>query len=111
MAKEDYTVADRDLTANGGALTARDKVNVNTFANPDVDAKEFAADNDVSQSQFVNYSEALTAHEQREDIETLADRRAREYGTTFDAGAFMRATPTDEAPTPGTVNGVAPASE
>lgn len=112
MAKEDYNVADRRIDS----LEAGDKVQETVFANPDVDARDFAETNGVSQAAYANYAAALNAHQSRADIETLADRRAREYGDTFDDGAFMReaaynadgtaATP----PRPGTVHGDAPAS-
>lgn len=112
MAKEDYNVADRTIES----LEAGDKVLETTFDNPDTDAAEFAATEGVSQAAYANYATALNAHQSRADIETLADRRAREYGDQFSDADFMReaaynadgtaATP----PRPGTVYGDAPAS-
>lgn len=112
MAKEDYNVADRNITS----LEAGDKVQETVFANPDTDAKDFAETEGVSQAAYANYADALNAHQSRSDIETLADRRAREYGDQFSDADFMRqnaynadgtaATP----PRPGTVHGDAPAS-
>lgn len=111
MAKEDYNVADRPLEgADGNALTAGERVAQTVQATPDQDARGFAETNDVAIAAYANYADALEAHQARVDIETLADRRARTYGADFDAGSFMRAPHGDEAPTPGSVNGVAPAS-
>ena len=112
MAKEDYNVADRTIES----LTAGEKVQETVYENPDVDAKAAADAAGVSSAAFVDYATALNAYQARDDIETLADRRAREYGDTFADGDFMRqnaynadgtaATP----PRPGTVQGDAPAS-
>jgi|SRR5690606_18551292 len=111
MAKADYNVADRALEgADGGPLTAGERVAQSVQETPDADARQFAADEGVAHAAYANYADALEAHQARADIETLADRRAREYGADFDAGAFMRAPAGDEAPTSGSVNGVAPAS-
>lgn len=117
MAESDYNVADRRLEGAGGnALTAGERVAQSVQATPDADAADFAETNGVSNAAYANYATALDAYQSRTDIETLADRRARENGTTFAAGDFMRqnaynadgtaATP----PRPGTVHGDAPAS-
>ena len=108
MAAEDYVVADRP---GNFPVTAGDKVAETTFDNPDTDAKAFADTNGVSQAAYANYATALNAHQSREDIETLADRRAREYGDQFSDADFMRANAYNAdgtaaaAPRPGTVHG------
>lgn len=113
MAKEDYNVADRTITS----LEAADKVLETTFDNPDSDARDFAATNNVSQAAYANYATALNAHQARADIESLADRRAREYGDAFADADFMRTEVYDPVtgavnlpPRAGTVEGDAPAS-
>lgn len=111
MAKEDYTVADR-----AEVLTAGDRVAESVQATPDADAADFAADEGVSNAAYANYATALAAHAARDDIESLADRRAREVAGTFAAADFMRADAYDAdgdavaPPRPGTVEGDAPAS-
>lgn len=107
MAASDYNVADRNIVS----LTAGEKVQETVYENPDTDAKAFAETEGVSQAAYANYADALNAHQSRDDIETLADRRAREYGDQFSDADFMRtnaynadgsaATP----PRPGTVHG------
>lgn len=112
MAKEDYNVADRVIDS----LTAGENVLETVQATPDADAKAAADAAGVSNAAFVDYEEALNAYQSRDDIETLADRRARENGTTFAAGDFMRQSAYDAdgsaatPPRPGTVHGDAPAS-
>jgi hypothetical protein len=106
MAESDYNVADRVITS----LEAGDKVQETVQATPDQDARDFAAAGGVSSAAYRNYATALNAHQSRTDIESLADRRTRENGTTFAAADFMRADVSDTPPTPGSVNGVAPAS-
>jgi hypothetical protein len=44
----------------------------------------------VSDSAFVDYEAALENYESRPDVETLAQRRAREAGTSFQDAAFRR---------------------
>ena len=113
MSKEDFNVADRPhATADGKVITAGKKILEAVFDTPEEDHADFIAvsGQDVSEARFVNYADALEAYEARDDIETLADRRARENGEDFDAGAFMRAPAGDTAPTSGSVNGTAPAS-
>lgn len=113
MAKEDYVVADRALEGAGGTpLTAGERVAQTVVSTPEDDHADFitASGDNVSRAAYVDYAEALEAHQARDDIETLADRRAREYGADFDAGAFMRAPAGDTPPTSGSVHGTAPAS-
>lgn len=98
MAKEDFIVADREIES----LTAGDKVNETVYDNPDSDAADFAAAGNVASAAYRNYATALNAHQARDDIETLADRRAREYGDGFSDADFMRAEVYD--PTTGAVN-------
>lgn len=112
MAKEDYNVADRAEFS----LTAGDKVLETVQETPDADARAAADTAGVSHPAYVGYAAALNAHQARPDIETLADRRARENGTTFAAGDFMRQAAYEadgsaaDAPRPGTVHGDAPKS-
>ncbi len=113
MAAEDYVVADRTIQS----LTAGEKVQETVFENPDADAKEFAHDEGVSQAAYANYATALNAHQARPDIETLADRRAREYGDQFSDADFMRTEVYDpvtgevnDPPRAGSVEGDAPKS-
>lgn len=113
MASEDYVVADR---AGDFPVTAGDKVQETVFDNPDTEAREAAETAGVSNAAYIGYAAALNTYQSRTDIETLADRRARENGTTFAAGDFMRQAAYDadgsaaDAPRPGTVHGDAPAS-
>lgn len=112
MAKEDYTVADREITA----LTAGERVAETVQETPDADAATFAESAGVSNAAYANYATALAAHANRDDIESLADRRAREYGDDFSDADFMREAAYDAdgdavaPPRPGTVHGDAPAS-
>lgn len=113
MAEADYNVADRNITAT----TAGEKVAETVQETPDADAAAFAATNNVSKPEYANYAAALNAFQARDDIETLADRRAREYGDAFADADFMRAEAYDPAtgdanpaPRPGTIEGDAPAS-
>ena len=113
MAKEDYNVADRKFTS----LEAGDKVQETVFVSPDADSQKAALDAGVSHPAFIDYAEALETHQSRADIETLADRRAREYGSDFEAGEFMRQRAYNadgtvaDAPRPGTIHGDAPKSK
>jgi hypothetical protein len=107
MAAEDYNVADRP---NAG-LTAGDKigeVTIDPANNPDAVAAAAADTAGVRYAAFVDYAEALDALAAREDIEGLDSRRVREAATTFAAADYMRGEASDTAPTPGSVNGVAP---
>lgn len=117
MAKEDWTgaVSGADRVVEGG-FEAGDVVNRDPVVTPDADAKDFADGAGVSQAAYANYDAALTAHESRADIESLADRRAREYGSDFADADFMRQAAynadgtAQAAPRPGTVHGDADAS-
>ena len=106
MAAEDYEVADRP----DAPLTAAARVAETVQETPDAESAAAAAAAGVSNPAYIGYAAALNAHQSREDIETLADRRKREYGSTFNDGAFMRAVPDGTPPTPGTPDGKAPAS-
>lgn len=112
MAAEDYNVADR---ADAGR-TAGEKIGDNAYENPDVDAKERAATAGVSHPAYIGYAAALETFQSRPDIETLADRRKREYGSDFNDADFMRNNAYEadgsaaDAPRPGTVYGDAPKS-
>lgn len=112
MAESDYTVADRVvLDADGnpvdeGHLTAQQKVEQTVQATPDADAAAFAASNDVSRPEYANYATALETLQAREDIETLASRRARTYGADFNDADYMREVPGQ--PGSGSIYGQAP---
>lgn len=94
MAKADYEVAERAaVTANGGPLTALDRVSETVNETPDAENRAAATAAGVKDPGHIDYEAALEAHQAREDIETLASRRAREYGADFDAGKFMRELP------------------
>lgn len=45
----------------------------------------------VRSVEFIDYAEALTNYEARDDVESLADRRAREAGDQFSDTNFVRA--------------------
>ena len=110
MAKEDYNVADRQPESGAFPVTAKDKVDETVYVTPDTEAAAAADTANVRNAAYINYATALNAYAAREDIESLADRRKRESGTTFAETDFMRHEPSDTPPTPGSVNGVAPAS-
>lgn len=94
MAKADYNVAEREsVTANGGPLTALDRVSETVNETPDAENRAAATAAGVKDAGHIGYEAALAAHEAREDIEALADRRAREYGVNYNAGKFMRELP------------------
>lgn len=57
----------------------------------DADARTRADTANVRKVEFINYAQALTNYETRDDVETLAHRRARDNGTTFAATDFVRA--------------------
>ena len=46
----------------------------------------------------IDYAEALRNYESRSDVELFANRRAREYATTFEAQDFSRARAQEAAP-------------
>ena len=114
MAEEDYTVQDRKvLDADGNIVgdqgkgkTARSKVGETVQATPDADAAAFAAEQGVSRPEYANYAAALNELQEREDIETLASRRARTYGAAFADADYMRLVPGQ--PGPGSMEGQAP---
>jgi len=58
-----------------------------------------AEDAGVVHPAYVNYEEALDTYQQRNDVETLEARRARESGSKFEDASFRRqlATTDDEA--------------
>lgn len=115
MAEADYNPADRVIEG----LTAGEKAVQAAAENitPDADAAAFAATEGVSRPEYANYADALDAYAARDDIEGLAERRAREVATTFAAADFMRTEvydPTTGAvnapPRAGSIEGDAPAS-
>ena len=112
MAESDYNVADRvvlDSDGNpvaNGHLTANEKVQTTVQATPDADAEAFAVAAGVSRPEYANYATALEALQAREDIETLASRRARENGADFNDADYMRLVPGQ--PGPGSIFGQAP---
>ena len=60
----------------------------NTF---DAAQKQAAVTAGVTHSEYVNYAAKMTAYENRDDVESLAQRRAREISTTDSATDFRRA--------------------
>ena len=57
----------------------------------DADAKARADAANVRHVSFISYAEALTNYESRDDVETLAHRRARDIGDQFSDTDFVRA--------------------
>lgn len=55
------------------------------------DAKARADAANVRRPEYIDYDAALTNYESRDDIETLAHRRAREAGDQFSDTDFVRA--------------------
>ena len=116
MAAEDYVVADRPEWQGTNNVTASDRISETEFDNPDTESAAAAESAGVSHPAYIGYAAALNTHQARPDIETLADRRTREYGTTFGAADFMRKDPYNAdgsakaPPRPGTVHGDAPKS-
>lgn len=113
MAEEDYNVADR-RPEGGFPVTAANRVAETVQETPDADAKAAADAANVSHPAYIGYAAALNTHQSRSDIETLASRRAREYGDEFSDADYMRReayNPDGSAkapPRPGTVHGNAP---
>lgn len=72
------------------AKTAFD--NIAEFEGDGLDAynADVAANAGVKDAAFINYAAAMEAYEARDDVEPLAERRARDNGDDFDAAAFMR---------------------
>lgn len=107
MAAADYIVADRVIES----LEAGDKVQETVYENPDTEAKAAADTANVSHAAYIGYAAALNTHQSRADIETLADRRAREAGDAFADADFMRRQvynadgSVTAAPRPGSVEG------
>lgn len=62
----------------------------NTYAEAVTDDKELADEAGVVNPAHVDYNEALKNYESRDDVETLANRRAREAGTSFSDTDFVR---------------------
>lgn len=52
--------------------------------------KEKAREAGVVSVEYINYDEALKNYEARADVEPLAERRARENGTSFSEANFRR---------------------
>lgn len=62
----------------------------NTYAAPVNDDAELAEEAGVTNGKNVDYEEALRNYESRADVETLANRRAREGAASFDEQSFAR---------------------
>lgn len=77
-------------------VTAQDKAET-VGARVSDDEKAFAAEHGVVDAAFVDYDKALENYESRSDIETLADRQARENGTSFSEANFRREVPAQGA--------------
>ena len=72
--------------------TASEVVNNGEFNNTvDDDAKARADAANVREVEFIEYAAALSNYEARDDVEPLADRRAREAGDQFTDTDFVRA--------------------
>ena len=97
MAKADYNVADRgDVTANGGARTALDRVNEEVYETPDAENQAEALAAGVRSNAFIDYDVALGILEDREDMESFDAYTRRSHGLTgasFTAGEHMRELP------------------
>lgn len=61
-----------------------------TYAAPVTDDAELAEEAGVTNGKNVDYEEALRNYESRADVETLANRRAREGAASFDEQSFAR---------------------
>lgn len=59
--------------------------------NVDADAAARADAANVSKASYISYAAALSNYESRDDVETLARRRAREAGDQFTDTDFVRA--------------------
>lgn len=83
-------------------LTAQEVVAQTGFRDPLAgEGARRAEEAGVTKPEYVNYEEALKKYESRPDVESLADRRARENGGTFEAASFRRSV--DSYRAPGTV--------
>lgn len=67
----------------------------------DVENREAAAAAGVKDASYIGYETALEAYEAREDVETLAEKNARDMPETFGDAAFMRAAPDAEGSSSG----------
>ena len=66
------------------------------------EARAAAEADNVTRSEYVGYAEAFALYEARDDVETLADRRAREAGDSATDADFVRSSlPADVARTDG----------
>lgn len=54
------------------------------------EARQRAEDANVTRSEYVGYAAAFAEYEARDDVETLADRRAREAGDSATDADFVR---------------------
>ena len=68
----------------------------NKWADLQEEARARAEAEGVTRSEYVGYAEAFAEYEKRDDVETLADRRAREAGTTAGAADFVRSSDPDD---------------
>lgn len=72
--------------------TAQENVSNGEFNNEVEDAAKAAADAaNVRKPEFIEYAAALANYEARDDVEPLAQRRAREAGDQFTDTDFVRA--------------------
>lgn len=66
------------------------------------EARAAAEADGVTRSEYIGYAEAFALYEARDDVETLADRRAREAGDSATDTDFVRSSaPADVARTDG----------
>lgn len=56
----------------------------------DTGSKQLAEEAGVTDAAYADYAEALKNYEARDDVETLAERRAREFGVSFEDASFRR---------------------
>lgn len=91
MAQEDLD--NMAVVKTDAAKTAYDNIGEWNESPNDVENREAAAAAGVKDASFIGYEAALEAYEARADVETLAEKGARNgVGTpaTFADGAFMR---------------------
>ncbi len=89
MAAEDLANYKQDTRE---ALTAQEAIDWHGPLQSDLDNDAAAEAAGVKDAAFINYAEALEAYEARPDIESLANRRARDFPVDFDDASFMRET-------------------
>ena len=106
MAKEDFVVADRDGVMTAGEKTKADAASTALHE----ENVAFAETEGVRSAEFADYADALNSYGSRDDIEALADRRARDNASDPADQDFMREEPSTTPPTPGHPDGFAPAS-